>query len=466
MLNVKKLCWAVAACLMTTTGTVSADPGHGDIPKGIKAVAPWPRISQSVARGQAALMASPAVQQALAFIEADDARTMQETILMTEIPAPEFMEERKAKAFMQLLKDSGLEDVRMDVAGNVMGVRRGSASGPVVVVDAHLDTVFPMETDVTVKKVDGKFYAPGLTDDTRGLAIMLSMVRAMCHADIRTQGTLIVLGSVGEEGNGDLRGVKQFFKDHPGVDAYLGIESIPFGAVVSRNTGSQRFEVTYTGPGGHSFAAFGEVPSAIHALGRAVARIGDLKVPDQPRTTFNVGIIGGGRSVNTIADQATMEIDIRSDGAVELKQVTQQVLAIVRSAADEENRRWGKKTLQVAIKQIGDRPGGMTSPDSVLIQASLAGIRAVGQKELILAAASTNAGIPISLGIPAIQVGPGGKLWGFHALDEGMDPTGAYKGIQAAFLTALNLVGVEGVTPPAMPMRRQSVAHSPRQTGK
>lgn len=455
LLKVKNIVWAAGLCLMVTAGRASADPGHGDIPKGIQAVAPWPRITPSVDRGQAALMASPAVRKALAFIEADDDRTMQETILLTEIPAPEFMEERKAKAFMQLLKESGLEDVRMDAAGNVIGVRKGVANGPTVVVDAHLDTVFPMETNVTVKKVDGKYYAPGLTDDTRGLAVMLSMVRAMQHADIRTEGTLIVLGSVGEEGNGDLRGVKQFFKDHPSVDAYLGIESIPFGAVVSRNTGSQRFEVTYKGPGGHSFAAFGEVPSAIHALGRAIAKIGDLKVPQQPRTTFNVGIIGGGRSVNTIADQATMEIDIRSDGAAELKKVTQQVLAIVRGAADEENRRWRKKTLAVAVKQIGDRPGGMTSPDSVLIQASLAGIRAVGQKELILAAASTNAGIPISLGIPAIQVGPGGKLWGFHALDEGMDPAGAYKGIQAAFLATLNLLGVEGVTPPAMPKRRK-----------
>ena len=444
---------AIYLAAIFCTGVVVADEDHPVIPAGIKAVAPWPKLSKGVTHTYDELLANNLVQQALAYVEADDERTLKETIFLTEIPAPEFKEERRAKAFMKLLQDAGMSDVRMDSIGNVIGMRKGAGMGPTIVVDAHLDTVFPEETDVTVKVVDEKYYAPGITDDTRGLAAMLSIVRALNHANIKTDGDLIILGSVGEEGNGDLRGVKQFFKDHKNIDAYLGIESIPMGALATLNTGSNRFEVTYTAPGGHSFGAFGDVPSAIHAMGRAIAKISDMQVPTTPRTTFTVGIVKGGRSVNTIADKATMEIDVRSDGRRELKDTVNKVLKIVNESAEQENKRWGKDTLKVSIKQIGDRPSGMTPSDSMLVQACLGGLKALNQKELIIAGMSTNSGIPISLGIPAVQIGPGGKFWGFHALSEGMDPNGAYKGIQVALLPTLCLVGVENVSKPLIPIR-------------
>lgn len=448
-----KKIFCVILVLLINMPIALADEKHDLATSGIKAVAPWPELNSNVQKTFSTLLANQQVKKAITFIQSDDARTMSETISLTEIPAPEFKEEKRAKAFEKLLRSSGLTDVRIDSEGNVIGVRKGSGAGPTVVIDAHLDTVFPMKTDVKVKKIDGKYYAPGITDDTRGLAAMLSIVRALNDAKINTQGNLIFLGSVGEEGNGDLRGVKAFFKDHPSIDAYLGIESIPFGSLAVQNAGSRRFEVTYKGPGGHSYAAFGVVPSAIHAMGRAIAEISDLQVPVDPKTTFNVGIVKGGRSVNTISDEAVMEIDIRSTGSKELEQTVAKVLSIIDKSAAAENKRWNKNTLQVTVKQIGDRPGGTTPTNSMLIQAALGGMRAVNQPELIMFGASTNSGIPISLGIPAIQVGPGGKFWGFHALSEGMDPKGAYIGIQAAMLTALSLVGVEGVSSPLMPIK-------------
>lgn len=436
-----------------SVGTSIADDSHDFEKFGISPVAPWPTLSEKVKNTYSQLISSQGVKKAISFILADDDRTMQDTITLTEIPAPEFKEEKRAKAFAELLRNAGLSDVRIDQEGNVIGIRKGVGKGPTVVLDAHLDTVFPIETNVKVKKVGTKYYAPGITDDTRGLAVMISIIRALNDAKIQTIGDIIFLGSVGEEGNGDLRGIKAFFKEYRSVDAYVGMEAIPFGSVVIQNAGSKRFEVTYKGPGGHSYGAFGTVPSAIHAMGRAIDKISDLKVPSQPKTTYNVGIIKGGRSVNTIADEASMEVDIRSSGAKELNQTVDKILAIIKSSAIAENKRWKTDSLTVSIKQIGDRPGGMTPANAMIIEAALGGIRALNKKESIMFSASTNSGTPISLGIPAIQIGPGGKFWGFHALSEGMDAQGAYQGVQAAMVTVLGMVGVQGISQPLIEIR-------------
>lgn len=425
-----------------------ADENHDFSEAGIKPVAPWPLLTPKVNQTFSGLLGNQQVANVLSYIKRDDGQTLQDTITLTEIPAPEFQEGKRAKAFAEMLRNAGLGNVHIDNEGNVIGIRRGLNSGPTIVIDAHLDTVFPIETDVKVKKIDGKYYAPGITDDSRGLAAILSIVRALNEEKINTRGSLIFLGSVGEEGNGDLRGVKYFFKNYHAIDAYVGIESIPFGSVVIQNVGSKRYEVTYKGPGGHSYAAFGSIPSAIHAMGRAIGKISDLQVPSEPKTTFNVGLIKGGRSVNTIADEASMEVDIRSSSAKELDQTVAKVMKIIQGSAAAENKRWNKNTIQVFIKQIGDRPGGMTPPNSMVIEAALGAIKALNQKESILFSASTNSGIPISLGVPAIQIGPGGKFWGFHALNEGMDPKDAYIGVQAAALLILGLVGVEGLPDP------------------
>jgi len=348
------------------------------------------------------------------------------------------------------MKNSGLTDVKMDKEGNVIAVRKGTGKGPTIVLDAHLDTVFPLGTDIKVKVKDGIYYGPGITDDTRGLAVLLSMARALNAANIQTIGDIIFLASVGEEGLGNLRGVKQFFSDNKNIDAALIIETFPMGVGGIISTASNRYLVTYEAPGGHSYAAFSEIPSAIHAMGRAIAKISELKVPAFPRTVYNVGIVKGGRSVNTISPDASMEVDVRSDSSKELEQTSREILDIVRQSAEDENKKSGTTSLTVTTKLIGERAGGSTPPHSIVVQSFLASMRAFKVKEEMLIGASTNAGIPISLGIPTIVIGPGGRFTGFHALTEAMDPNNAYIGAQIDLATALSLVGVKDIAQPLL----------------
>lgn len=393
------------------------------------------------------LAASVVIKQAMDRLRTDEARFVQEAIQLSEIPAPTFEEAQKGQAFASLLRANGLTDVRIDSIGNVIGVRKGTGQGPTIAVIAHLDTVFDAKTDVKVKKKGSVLYGPGLTDDSAGLAMMLSWLRALNQGRVETQGDLVLVGSVGEEGNGDLRGVKQFFKDNTSISGVVIVEPAPLPVIAIMNTGSNRFQIDFKGPGGHSYAAFGQVPSAIHAQGRFIAKVADLQVPEIPKTTFTVGIVSGGRSVNTIAPNASLEVDIRSNGNAELQAATKQVLAFADQSVAEENKRWGTTSLSLSIKQIGARPGGMTPPESTIVQTWMAAAQAQGVKPMLLAGASTDAGVPISLGIPTIVTGFGGKTGGFHALDENWDPTNAYKGVQLSFLTTMALVGVQGVVP-------------------
>lgn len=442
--------FAVCCLSLSCVSLAFAHPGSKDLPEWAKPVASWPAVSEPVKQSISSLLADSKVKKVLDYLQADEDQTLKQNIILTEIPAPPFHEEKKAHAFLEMMKQAGIADAYIDKEGNAIGIRKGSGKGPLVVLDAHLDTVFPLGTDLKVTKKGYKYYGPGITDDTRGLAVLLSWIRALNATGLNTVGDLMFVGSVGEEGNGDLRGVKALFRDHKHIDAFIGLEPIPMGAIVILNTGSVRYEVSFSAPGGHSFGAFGEVPSAIHAMGRAISKIADIKVPSTPRTTFNVGIVRGGTSVNTISPDAVMEIDMRSDGGKELNELHRKVLALVQQAVDEENKAIGKSLVTVSFKKIGDRPGGMTKHDSPLVQAALQSLRVLGEKEMLLAGASTNAGVPISLGVPTIILPPGGKFEGFHALTEAMDPTNAYKGAQAALLTALTAVGVEGVSQPAI----------------
>lgn len=399
------------------------------------------------------LLAAPQVRQALEQLKADESRFIQEAIQLTEIPAPTFAESAKAKAFAALLRANGLKDVRIDAIGNVIGVRKGSGNGPTVAIIAHLDTVFPAGTDVKVTRRGNRIYGRGLTDDSAGLAMQLTWLRALDQAKLRTIGDLVFVASVGEEGNGDLRGVKAFFKANPRVDGVVVIEGAPDGAAAILSTGSNRFQVDFKGPGGHSFVAYGQVPSAIHGIGRLITKIADLKVPEIPKTTVNVGIVKGGRSINTISPDATVEIDIRSNGKAELDAATKQVLRFVDQSVAEENQRWGKNTLSASVKQIGARPGGMTAPEQPIVHSWLAASTALGIKPFILGGGSTDGGVPIDLSIPTIVLGFGGKTFGFHAMDESWIATNAYKGVQVTFLSTLAMAGVDGMSQPTLVIR-------------
>ena len=417
------------------------------------AVAPTPaQVTPEVEKTFTQLMAAPAIQKLLDAVKADHERSIEDLKMLTEIEAPPFKESKRAEAFLARMKALGLADARIDAEGNVVGLRKGTGNGPKLLVSAHLDTVFPAGTDVKVKERDGKLHAPGIADDTRGLSVLLSWLKVLNDNKIRTVGDLVFVGNVGEEELGNLRGIKHIFAEHRDIDGMVGLEPSPDGNVLVLGTASHRYEVTFKGPGGHSFAAFGQVPSAIHGMGRAIAKIAEVRTPSFPKTTFTVGTVGGGTSVNTIAPDARMAIDIRSDDMASLLETEKKILAAIDEAVAEENKRWNVATLTASNKLIGDRPGGRTPSDSVIVEAAVRSNTAFGHKTL-LRGGSTDANVPMSYGIPAIIIGGGGKSTGFHALSESIDVTDAWKGAQNSLVTVLGLVGVQGVSPALLPKR-------------
>lgn len=393
------------------------------------------------------------VRTLLDRFRADDARTLAEQREIAEIPAPPFKEAMRAADFQRRLKLAGLSDVSIDSEGNVIAVRRGTQSGraPTLVLSAHLDTVFPEGTDVRVKERDGKLYGPGLADDSRGLAVLLSIARTFEALRIKTVGDVIFVGTVGEEGAGDLRGVKALVRDHPEIDGFISVDGVVPDTITSRATASRRWRVTYKGPGGHSFIDFGR-PSAIHALGRAITAIDELQPPASPRTTFTVGTVNGGTSVNAIASEASMDIDIRSDGAAELAALEARILEAVKAAAGAENKRWGADSMTVEVKLSGDRPGGDTGDKAAIVQVALASAK-VGGPVPALVNSSTDSNVPIAAGIPAVTLRGGGEGGNFHSPDEWYRPIEAWVGPQRIALTVLALVGVDGIAAPILANR-------------
>jgi len=400
-----------------------------------------------------ALLASGPVAKALSDIKADDARTLEEQKRITEIPAPPFKEKVRAEYFLQRFKELGLADASIDGEGNVIGVRRGAASKPRLVVSAHLDTVFPEGTDVRVKEKDGVLLAPGIGDDSRGLAALLAVLKAMNENSIKTVGEVMFVGTVGEEELGNLRGVRALFRDHKDIDGFISIDGLSISRIVNQATGSHRYEIVFKGPGGHSFQEFG-LPSAIHAMGRAIAKISDLQTISSPKTTFTVGTVRGGTSVNAIAAEARMAIDMRSNSTEELLKLEAQVLAMIKEAVAEENKRWNSDKISAEINLIGARPAGVVREDAVIVQASRRAVTAVSRPARVtLAGSSTDSNLAMSLGIPAVTLGGGGEGGGWHSPREWYRPTDAYLGPQHVLLTALALVGLEGVSQPLLATR-------------
>ncbi len=399
------------------------------------------------------LFSNPVVKKGLDFIQADQENTIGEQKEICAIPAPPLQEKTRAEDYLKRLAALKLREVQMDKEGNVFGIRPGTGRGPKLVVAAHLDTVFAPGTDTTVKEKEGKLYAPGIADNARGLATLISIVRAFQSTGIETIGDIIFCGNVGEEALGNLRGVKALFRDHLDIDGFISIDSVSSKEIIYLATGSHRYEITYKGPGGHSLKAFG-LPSATHALGRAIARISDLRTPKEPVTTFTVGTIRGGTSVNSIAAEAAMQMDMRSDGEKELLDLEAQFLDIVKRAANEENARWGSDKMSVHIELVGDRPAGFQPADAVIVQAAWASTQAVGQQPRLGEAGSTDSNLPISLGIPAVTLGGGGIASNSHSPGEWFDPYDAYLGPQRIFLTIVGLVGMEGASEPLLSKKK------------
>lgn len=385
------------------------------------------------------LLENPAVKAALAAARAGEPQTLEDQVALCEIPAPPFKEQERAEAFRQRFEQLGLRNVRIDGVGNVLGERPGAAPRPHLVFSAHLDTVFPEGTDVTVTRNGALLRGPGIGDDCRGLAVLLAVVRALDAGGVETPGTITFVGTVGEEGLGDLRGVKHLFgQELKGrVDRFVSIDGTGLG-ITHVAVGSHRYRVTFKGPGGHSYGAFG-LANPIHALGRAIAAIGDFQVPADPKTTFSVGRIGGGTSVNSIAFEAWMEVDMRSVDPAALARLDAQFQEAVDAALTAENARWnGRGQLTVEKEMVGDRPAGQTAADHPLVRAAVSVTEALGLP-VSLDEGSTDANTPMSLGIPAITIDGGGRGTGAHSLGEAFDATDAWQGAQRATLLAIAL---------------------------
>jgi acetylornithine deacetylase/succinyl-diaminopimelate desuccinylase-like protein len=393
----------------------------------------------------ASILANRDVRETLGIIEALEPTTMSDLITLTQIPAPPFLEEERALAFAELLREAGADSVRMDEVGNVLAFRAGTVGGRTVVLGAHLDTVFPEGTDVTVRVRGDTLFAPGIGDDTRGLIVVLTVLRALDLAGVETDSNLIFLGSVGEEGLGDLRGVKHFFREGgPRVDAFIEVDGSGLAEIVSMGLGSVRYRATLNGPGGHSWGAFG-LANPAHALGRAIAAfatVADSLIRTGPRTSFNVGRIGGGTSINSIPFEAWMEVDMRSESPESLEVIAEAFEKTVTQAVEEENsvRRHGPP-LELALDRIGNRPSGETDPDSPLVQRAMAVTRHFGE-EPSLSRSSTNSNIPISLGIPAVTIGRGGIGSENHSPTEWWMNVEGYKAIQRTLLILLAEAGL------------------------
>ena len=390
----------------------------------------------------AQILQRPEVQSAMKAVQANESRFVAEQIRLCEIAAPPFHEDKRGAELARLFHAAGLQNVRTDHAGNVLGDRPGAEAHPHLVLAAHLDTVFPPETDVHVQRQGNLLKGPGIGDDCRGLAALLAVIQAMNDAYLKTRGSITFVADVGEEGPGDLRGMKELFGTtlKGQIDEFISIEPGEAFRVTNGGVGSYRYRVTFTGPGGHSYGAFG-LANPIGALGRVVSHIGDLQVPTEPKTTFNVGLVNGGTSVNSIPFEAWFEFDERSPDTKSLDALDAKFKQAVQQGLDEENARWKNKgKLSVSIKGIGIRPAGETDPHSPIITTAAASIQALGFGEPAFGAGSSDSNIPMHLGIPAITIGGGGRDNGAHSLGETDDVTDSWKGPQNALLIVLSLL--------------------------
>jgi acetylornithine deacetylase/succinyl-diaminopimelate desuccinylase-like protein len=393
---------------------------------------------------------SAGFKAAVAALDANHERMVEEIVQLTEIAAPPFKEAAKGRAYAALLKAAGLSDVETDAEGNVMGLRRGTgpAGGPVVVLAAHLDTVFPDGTNVKVRREGTRLHAPGVGDDTRSLAVVLAYVRALDAAKIRTKSDILFVGDVGEEGPGDLRGMRYLFgkgKYKDRIRAFFSMDGLEPQRVTYGAVGSKRYRVAFHGPGGHSYGAFGIV-NPMAAMGRAIDQFYETKVPAKPRTTYSASVVGGGVSVNSIPADVWLEVDMRSESATELAKLDARFLEVLKEAAEHENAtretRLGKVTI--TPKLIGERPTGATREDAMIVKTVAAAARAQGYTP-DFGASSTDSNIPIGLGIPAVTIGSGGVGGRAHSLDEWIDVAKpeSLRGMTVGLLALLATAGAQ-----------------------
>jgi len=403
-------------------------------------------IDKSHMKATQKLLKNKKIQGAFDRIEALETLTVARHIELNEIEAPPFKEEKRAKVFADYFTKLELDTVWIDTEGNVLGLMHGSEGKRTVALDAHLDTVFPEGTDVKVRIQNDTLYAPGIGDDTRGLSMLLTIIEALRTEKIQPKDDILFVGSVGEEGLGDLRGVKHLFREGgPRIDSWIAIDGGDIGRVNNKGLGSYRYRVTFKGPGGHSWGAFG-LANPHHALGEAISNfveVADEYTSEGPKTSYNVGVISGGTSINSIPFESIMQIDVRSIDPKRLDEMEDLLEIAVQKALSHQNqiKRQGPE-LTVEIDKIGNRPSGELSDQLPLVQRTLAATSAFGAKPF-LTRGSTNSNIPIAKGIPAVTIGRGGKGGKAHSLDEWWSNEEGHKAIQLALLILLSETGME-----------------------
>ncbi|MFL6333435.1 MAG: M20/M25/M40 family metallo-hydrolase [Pyrinomonadaceae bacterium] len=393
------------------------------------------------------LLGAERVQSAFRFFEEQAAGIDEEHAALVRVPAPPFGESARAEYLRARFEECGLEGAALDAEGNCVALRRGEALRPLLVLSAHLDTVFPAGTDCEVRREpSGLMRAPGIADDGCGLAALVALARALNEFEIETCGSILFVGTVGEEGEGDLRGVRHLLNASEwggSADAFISIDGPGLERITHAALASRRYRVTCRGVGGHSWGDFG-VPNPVHALGRAVARLAAYPAPRKPRTTFNVGRIEGGSGVNVIPREARMDVDLRSESPAELGRLDAFFRRAARESGEDENaaRRQGAPALEIETRLIGDRPGGTTAPEQPLVRLAAEATRALGARPY-LDCSSTDSNIAISRGLPAVTIGAGGASGSTHTLEEWYDPAGRDLGLKRALLVALGVVGLK-----------------------
>ncbi|EKB50187.1 M20/M25/M40 family metallo-hydrolase [Cecembia lonarensis] len=398
-------------------------------------------IQQSYKDQVETLVQDPAVKKAFDHILSIDEQTVQDMITLTEIPSPSHHEEEKGKVFAQMLRDAGADSVWTDEVGNVIALRKGTKSERTFLVEGHLDTVFPFGTDVTVKQRGDTLFAPGITDANRSLAIVVALLKTMIHENIRTKDDIWFAGTVGEEGLGDLKGMKHLFREgaYP-LAAHIAIDGGGLEDIVNGGIGSLRYKVTFKGSGGHSYGAFG-IGNPHNALAQAVVSFvpkADAFTKDGPKTTYSISVLGGGTSVNSIPYESWMLVDMRSETQEKLQGINQLFLESIQEGLEKENAiiRRGE-ALTVDIEKVGDRPSGLADPDSPLIQRTMAIAKHLSGNDPRLSSSSTNSNIAFSMGVPAVTIGRGGLGGGAHSLDEWWINKDGHLAIQQVLLLIL-----------------------------
>ena len=384
---------------------------------------------------------------ATARLAANDESLLATQVAVSEIPAPTGDEAARGAFVADRFRNLGLHDVRLDAVGNVLGTRPGMTSDGAVVICAHLDTIFPGGTPVAVTRDGSNLCGPGIVDNSRGVAGMLALAEAIDGRRLMTRRPILFAATVGEEGEGDLRGAKHLFSTltHP-VDACIALDGAGDERIVNRALGSRRFHVVFRGQGGHSWSCFG-VANPVHAAGAAASKLASLPLPRSPRTTLSVCRIGGGISVNAIPAEAWIDIDLRSTSVGALDACARDIHEVVRAAVREENYRRSPQTLplEFEITTIGDRPSGSVDDDHPLVRAAMQATLGIGRRPE-LATASTDANVPISMGIPSIAIGAGGRGGGVHTSAEWYDNTNGHQGVARALNVLVAAAGLDTAT--------------------